>query len=201
LTPLANLGTFTFDGVNPHFNISFNLCNDITDASKRCKEDEPAMAVARSLNNFEHVTECYKIAGSGEGLVDHYILDKEENNGIKIHLGGSHTPCDDWRDFDLTVDIICNINAKEGIMNVNITESNHCFKVVSFEHVSGCKIGQLSALWEWAHKYGFVIAIPFMIIGIIMLFYGSRWMKTVFYVTGIILAVSCIWLIFYTTFM
>jgi len=34
-----------------------------------------------------------------------------------------------------------------------------------------------------------------------MLFVGSRWIKTAYYVTGIILTVSCIWLIFYTTFM
>jgi hypothetical protein len=98
------------------------------------------MAVARSMNFFEGASECYKLAGSGDGLVDHYILDKEENNGIKIHMGGSHTPCDDWRDFDLTIDIICNINAKQ-VMNINITEDNHCFKLVRFEHVSGCKIG------------------------------------------------------------
>lgn len=112
LTPLAKLGTFTFNGINQHFNISFNLCNDITDMSRRCKEDEAAMAVARSMNDFDGKTECFKLGGSGsQNQIDHFILDKEENNGIKIHMGGSQTPCDDWRDFDLTVDIICNINA------------------------------------------------------------------------------------------
>lgn len=52
LTPLAKLGTFTFNGLNPHYNVSFNLCNDITDVSKRCKEDEAAMAVARNIIDF-----------------------------------------------------------------------------------------------------------------------------------------------------
>ena len=77
--------------------------------------------------------------GSDERLVDHYILDREVNNGIKIHMGGSNNSCDDWRDFDLTVDIVCNMDAKE-IRNISVDEMNHCFKVVRFEHASGCKI-------------------------------------------------------------
>jgi hypothetical protein len=46
-----------------------------------------------------------------------------------------------------------------------------------------------------------MIAIPFIGIGVVMLLYGSRWLKTVYYTTGIIVAVGSIWLIFYTTFM
>ena len=46
-----------------------------------------------------------------------------------------------------------------------------------------------------------MISFPFLGIGIVMLLYGSRWLKTVYYTTGIILTVAIIWLIFYTTFM
>ena len=115
-------------------------------------------------------------------------------------MGGSNNSCDDWRDFDLTVDIVCNMDAKE-IRNISVDEMNHCFKVVRFEHASGCKIQQLSALWEWAQKHGSAIAVPFIAIGFVMLFLGFRWMTTVYYATAIILTVSVVWLIFYTTFM
>lgn len=138
------MGTFTFNGVSTHYNLSFNLCNDIQDPSLRCSPDDKAMAVARSNDRIDGSTvECIKLGGSGSEnrTIDHFILDKEENNGLKIHMGGSNEQCDDWRDYDLTVDIVCNINAKDKVLNVNVTESNHCFKVVRFEHSSGCKIG------------------------------------------------------------
>jgi hypothetical protein len=46
-----------------------------------------------------------------------------------------------------------------------------------------------------------MIAIPFIGIGVVMLLHGSRWLKTVYYTTGIIVAIGSVWLIFYTTFM
>jgi hypothetical protein len=140
LTPLSKLGTFTLDGVNPGFNLSFSMCNDLEEY-QRCKADEPVMAVARKYNSFDDTYECLKLSGTGKSkIVDHFILDKELNNGIKIHLGGSKEPCDDWRDYDLTVDILCNATALN-VYNITVTESNTCFKVVSFEHKAGCKIG------------------------------------------------------------
>jgi hypothetical protein len=90
------------------------------------------MAVGRSFNTFDKKEECFKLSGTGRSsVVDHFILNKELNNGIKIHLGGSKEPCDDWRDYDLTIDIICNSSALT-IQNMNVTQSNNCFKLVEF---------------------------------------------------------------------
>ena len=133
LRPLSKLGPFTLNGINPNYNLSFSLCNDL-DVGLRCNPDEPVMAVSRSINSFDHVEECFKLSGTGRSnIVDHFILDKDNNDGIKIHLGGSNEQCDDWRNYDLTIDISCNssISTLEN-MNFNITEDNHCFKVIKF---------------------------------------------------------------------
>jgi hypothetical protein len=59
----------------------------------------------------------------------------------------------------------------------------------------------LSALWDWGQKHGWVIAIPFIAVGALMLFFGSKIMSIVYFICGIIFSVGIIWLIFYTTFM
>ena len=59
----------------------------------------------------------------------------------------------------------------------------------------------MSALWDWAQKHGWVIAIPFIVIGILMLFSGSKIMKIVYFICGIISSVAIVFLILYTTFM
>jgi hypothetical protein len=59
----------------------------------------------------------------------------------------------------------------------------------------------LSALWDWGQKHGWVIAIPFIAVGALMLFFGSKIMNIVYFICGIIFSVAMIWLIFYTTFM
>jgi hypothetical protein len=83
---------------------------------------------------------CITLAPNGKKIsIDHFILDKNKNDGLKIHYSGEDI-CDEWRDFDLTIDIKCNPKA-ETIQEVNVTETHRCFKRVSFSHKTGCKIG------------------------------------------------------------
>jgi hypothetical protein len=42
--------------------------------------------------------------------VDHFILDEHKSDGIKIHYAGNET-CDDFRNYDLTIDIKCDKDA------------------------------------------------------------------------------------------
>ena len=143
---------------------------------------------------------CITLSREGKNVqIDHFILDKVNNDGLKIHFQGSEV-CDEVHDYDLTVDIKCDHNA-ETIQDVNITETHKCFKKIQFAHKFGCKIGQLSALWDWAQKHGWVIAIPFIGIGSLMLFFGSKIMNIVYFICGIIASVATIWLILYSTFM
>ena len=84
------------------------------------------MAVARLMNE-DGQNECVTLGGSGKVIhVDHFILDKEKNNGIRIHLGGGQD-CDDWRSNDLTLEISCDPTA-DAPKNVNVTEMHFCFK-------------------------------------------------------------------------
>lgn len=71
--------------------------------------------------------------------IDHFILNKSMNDGLKIHFQG-HQACDDVHDYDLTVDIKCDPNA-DVYQDLNLTEPHKCFKKASFSHKSGCKIG------------------------------------------------------------
>ena len=74
-----------------------------------------------------------------------------------------------------------------------------CFKEVTLKHKSGCKIGQLSGLWEWATQNEWYISIPAIIIGLAVCFAGIIMIKTVYLASGVILTVAVVWFVLYTT--
>lgn len=55
---------------------------------------------------------CITLARDGNNVqVDHFILDKENNDGLKIHYSGSQY-CDEYHLYDLTIDIKCDPKAE-----------------------------------------------------------------------------------------
>jgi hypothetical protein len=55
-----------------------------------------------------------------------------------VHYSGGQF-CDEIRDYDLTVHIICDPKISI-IVDYRMYETHECFKHVEFKHKSGCKI-------------------------------------------------------------
>jgi hypothetical protein len=61
--------------------------------------------------------------------------------------------------------------------------------------------GQLSAIWDWVSSNKWMIFAIFLIMGTIICFLGRRLFKPVLFLTGVIMAMTLIMLIFYSTFL
>jgi hypothetical protein len=153
------------------------------------------MAVA---NNTEDG--CIILSGQGVRInTESFIYDKIAYDGISIHYSGGDY-CDEKRSYDLTLNVVCDPNAEE-IANIIVNESHKCFKIVTLNHKTGCKIGQLSGLWEWSKNHEIVIAVPCILIGFFTCFTGITLLPILYISSGIVFTVSAIWLIFYSTFL
>ncbi len=77
----------------------------------QCKDENgnyiPAMAVAYDQKEGCITLSPDKISNN----IDHFILDSDKNDGIKLHYSGVYE-CDEIRDFDLTIDIKCDKKAE-----------------------------------------------------------------------------------------
>ena len=72
---------------------------------------------------------------------------------------------------------------------------------MKFSHKTGCKVGNLSALWDWFTKNKWVMFATFLIVGTIICFFGRTLFKPVLFIAGVLLSVALIWIIFYSTFL
>lgn len=150
------------------------------------------------LNNTEEG--CITLSGQGvRENTEHFIYDKVAYDGITIHFSGGDY-CDEKRSYDLTLNVICDPEAND-IRNVIVGETHKCFKTVTFGHKTGCKIRQLSGLWEWSKNHDIVIAVPSILIGFFTCFTGITLLAILYITSGIVFTVSAIWLIFYSTFL
>jgi hypothetical protein len=65
---------------------------------------------------------CVTLSGQGTRVnTEHFVYDTEENNGLTIHFSGGDY-CDEKRDYDLTLNIICS-NSKE-ITDIKVTQTH-----------------------------------------------------------------------------
>ena len=102
------------------FKLDFSICNDLPEQywclmNENMKGSNAARAVASSLTDG-----CVILSPSGKNIqVDHFILDKDKNDGLKIHLQGNQS-CDEIHTYDLTIDIKCDPKA-EFIQDENVT--------------------------------------------------------------------------------
>lgn len=109
------------------------ICSDLP-ASQTCPKNNKTMAQVTNPDGS-----CVTLAGTGTRTsTSHFVYDKSGNNGMVIHYSGGDY-CDELRDYDLTVNIICDMKVNS-ITNVVVDETHTCFKRVTFSHKSGCKI-------------------------------------------------------------
>lgn len=87
------------------------MCNDLPEEFQCISADGKTRVPSRAVVKSESEG-CITLSQSGKNVrMDHFILDKKENNGIKIHFQGQEM-CDKIHDYDLTVDIKCDPNAE-----------------------------------------------------------------------------------------
>ena len=59
------------------------------------------------------------------------VYDKSMNDGLTIHFSGGDY-CDEKRDYDLTLNIICDKTVVKNVEDVRISETHKCFKHLTF---------------------------------------------------------------------
>jgi MFS family permease len=99
------------------------------------------------------------------------------------------------------VNILCNQNAPTIFYNpLVIDESNPCIPVVQFESSTGCAI-EISYLWTWITDNDWVMFAFSVVIGILFCFFGLKLYKPIFFISGTLLTIGIILLLFYSTFL
>lgn len=73
--------------------------------------------------------------------------------------------------------------------------------VGSFKSKTGCKNGQLSAIWEWFNNNKWAMFALFLISGLIICFMGRTIFKPILFIVSVFVAFSLVMLISYSTFL
>ena len=81
-----------------------------------------------------------------------------------------------------------------------VTDESNNF-VASFRSTTGCKDGQLSAIWNFFDSNKWAMFVFFVVLGVTICFFGRSLFKPVLFLTGIIMATSLIMFLFYSTFL
>ena len=146
------------------------------------------------------LAECHSLSGADPTKDSEYaVLNSDDNDGLTINYKGGDI-CHDDTPYQLTINIKCDQNA-ESFTNLNVDDTDQCKRVITFSHKTGCKIGNLSALWDWFMSNKWVMFAVFVIVGAVVCFLGRTLFKPVLFIAGMFLSVSLVWLIFYTTFL
>lgn len=82
-----------------------------------------------------------------------------------------------------------------------VDDSDRCLIKINLSHKTGCNIGNLSALWEWIEKNKWVMFSICVVLGTVICFLGRTLFKPVLFITGMVLSIGLVWLIFYSTFL
>jgi hypothetical protein len=93
-------------------------------------------------------------------------------------------------------------SSQSGIGSPNVDDTtNTCTPLITFQNKTGCKKGSLSALWQWFSDNKWVMFSVFLIVGFLICFLGRTLFRPVIFIAGVLLSVSLIWIIFYSTFL
>jgi hypothetical protein len=147
-------------------------------------------------------TKCDVLAGPDPTHdADYDTFEDGDDYGIKISYSSPSErseECSGKHSFQIK--ITC--SSKQGDPgNYEIDESDPCTPVVSFDHKTGCRVGRLSALWAWFTDNKWVMFSVFLVVGFLVCFLGRSLFKPVLFIAGILLSVSLVWIIFYSTFL
>eukprot|EP00347_Sterkiella_histriomuscorum_P015293 403357576 len=170
------------------------FCSDLPDA-KSCNSKTMVTQYLKGTNT------CSVLAGSDPTKdADFEVLNEDDNQGLKItyiNVENTKPTCEGQPTFQ--IQISCDANAY--VVDGFTIDETGCYPVLAFKHKSGCKIGNLSALWQWFTNNKWVMFVTFVIIGSIVCFLGRTLFKPVLFIAGVLLSVSLIWIIFYSTFL
>ena len=158
------------------------------------------------------VTRHYPIPGSTAGCdvlsgsdptkdADFDPIEEDTDKGLKItyNSGNIKDGCKGEPTFQIQIQ--CDKDV-EVTSDYTISDSDDkCYKILSFKHKTGCKIGNLSGLWQWFTKNKWFMFVAFLIIGSVLCFLGRTLFRPVLFIAGMLLAVSLVWIIFYSTFL
>jgi hypothetical protein len=73
--------------------------------------------------------------------------------------------------------------------------------VGNFKSKTGCKKGQLSAIWEWFNNNKWAMFVFFLVSGLIICFMGRTIFKPILFIVSVFVAFSFVMLIAYSTFL
>lgn len=169
------------------------FCNDLP-TDQWCSADKKTMGIATTTST------CTTLTGSNPTDDAEFEVDDQDNNdGLRINYKGGDK-CTETENYSLTVHIQCD-SSIEGVETYTVDETNPCAKSITFKNKVGCKNGQLSALWDWFSSNKWVMFAVFLIVGTVVCFLGRTLFKPVLFFAGLLLSISLVWLIFYSTFL
>jgi len=174
--------------------INFNFCNpvsqeyqcDSVEAVANFKEDE-----AGRCNN----------------------LSKKDGKGLNVHLNKTDNEDKEYITLEYTTDItcatgasqfyginfevVCDSKVKDPVYAVNSELSSECRPHVTITHESGCKVGDLNALWRFIEEHVWIFGIIFMVIGGFSLVLGRKLIKPTLFIFGCLATMATIMFLFY----
>lgn len=181
--------------------ITVAFCNPLGDTDL-CSTGDKTMAKTESTTEV-----CKKLSGPNPtDDSDFSVLDSDNNDGLKItYKNGDACVADTSRTYEFHIEITCD-SSVETIGDYTVvdgfeTGGDSCVKRVSFKHKVGCKNDTLSGLWEWFNNNKWVMFAVFLILGTVICFLGRTLFKPVLFISGMLVAIFLVWLIFYSTFL
>lgn len=82
-----------------------------------------------------------------------------------------------------------------------VDDSNICQPKITFSSSAACKKASFSAIWNWINSNKWPLFVIFLVVGLIICFFGRRLFKPMLFLTGLTLVVALTMLIFYSTFL
>ena len=137
---------------------------------------------------------CAKLAG-GDPFTDanFEVGNSDDNEGLDIIYSQGD------QGYQLKVNIGCDSTGLFQSSTLNASDNSNI--IANFGSSTGCKNGQLSAIWDWFKNNKWPMFVVFLVGGIVICFLGRTLFKPVLFITGIIMASSLIMLLFYSTFL
>lgn len=65
----------------------------------------------------------------------------------------------------------------------------------------GCKVLSMNAIWKWIQSNKWVFFIASLLVGFFVCFFGRKLYSPIFFISGVLVSVSLIYMIFYSTFL
>jgi Domain of unknown function (DUF4203) len=154
-----------------------------------CDENAKTMAIFKDTNG------CHLLSGDDiTNDADFSVDDQTDNNGISINYKGGQSG------YSLRLNIACDTDSKNLFVDPSLKGPASTL-VGSFNSSTGCKKGQLSAIWEWFNNNKWAMFALFLISGLVICFMGRTIFKPVLFIVSCFAAFSIVMLISYSTFL